>query len=90
MIYEHFFKFFSKFCFISYSDQSYLAEYIDLSSFDSNLYFSFENKNLNKLEEYNPNIIIDHQYFHKEDYTAIIETLKSNFKKENIYILLPK
>ena len=79
-----------KFCFISNSDQSYLSEYIDLSRFDSNLYFSFKNINLNELKEYKPNIIIIDQYFYDEDCTALIETLKINFKEANIYILSPE
>jgi DNA-binding NarL/FixJ family response regulator len=79
-----------KFCFISNSDQSYLAEYIDLSRFDSNLDFSFENIDLKQLKEYKPNIIIIDQYFHKKDCTAIIERLKANFKDTNIYILSPE
>jgi hypothetical protein len=79
-----------KFCFISNSDQSYLSEYIDLSPFDSNLDFSFENINLNELKEYNPNIIIIDQYFYEKDCTSIIETLKTNFKDANIYVLSPE
>jgi len=79
-----------KFCFISNSDQSYLSEYIDLSHFDSNLDFSFKNLNLRELKEYTPHIIIVDQYFYEEDCTAIIETLKTNFKEANIYILSPE
>tara|TARA_B100000809_G_C15077322_1_gene508335 strand:+ start:633 stop:1022 length:390 start_codon:yes stop_codon:yes gene_type:complete len=79
-----------KFCFISNSDQSYLSEYIDLSRFDNNLDFSFENINLNELKEYHPDIIIIDQYFYDKDCSAMIETLKINFKDANIYILSPE
>ncbi|NQX97690.1 MAG: hypothetical protein HRT73_07395 [Flavobacteriales bacterium] len=79
-----------KFCFISNSDQSYLADYVDLSHFDSSLDFSFDNINLTELKNFNPNIIIIDQYFCKKDYSSIIEIVKLNFKKSNIYFFSPE
>ena len=79
-----------KFCFISNSNQSYLADYLDLSRFDSNLDYSFDNINLNVLKGFDPDIIVIDQYFYEEDCTSVIETLKVNFENANIYFLSPE
>ena len=52
-----------KFCFISNSEQSYLADYINLSRNDLILDFSFKNINLSELKNYEPNILIIDEYF---------------------------
>lgn len=79
-----------KFCFISHTNQSYLAEYLDLDQFDTNIDFSFDNINLNELKNYDPNIIIIDQYFCEQDYSTIIESIKNNFKRASIYFLSPE
>lgn len=79
-----------KFCFISCSNQNSLAEYFDLSRFDNNLDFSFENFNLTELKAFNPNIIVIDQYFCENDCSEIIQHLKINFKTANIYFLSPE
>lgn len=78
------------FCFISCSNQNSLAEYFDLSRFDNNLDFTFDNFNLNELKGFNPDIIVIDQYFCENDCTEIIESLKFNFKAANIYFLSPE
>jgi hypothetical protein len=79
-----------KFCFISNSEQSYLADYINLSANDLVIDFSFNNINLSELKGYEPNMIIIDEYFKDEDYKTIIDSIKMNFKHVKIYFLSPE
>ena len=79
-----------KFCFISNAEQSYLIDYINLSRDDINIDFSFKNLNLLELKIYNPSIIVIDQYFNDEDFGAIINSIKLNFKQAKIYFLSPE
>ena len=79
-----------KFCFISNSDQSYLADYVDFSRFDKSLDFSFDNINLTELKDFNPDIIIIDQYFYKKDCSLIKEMIKLNFNSAQIYFFSPE
>ncbi len=79
-----------KFCFISTSEQSYLADYINLARNDSVLDLSFKNINLSELKSYEPNIIILDEYFKDEDYSNIIDSIKKNFRYVKIYFLSPE
>ena len=79
-----------KFCFISNSNQSYLADYINLSRYDFSLDFSFKNINLSELKSYEPNIIVIDEYFKDENYASVIDSIKLNFKHVKIYFLSPE
>ncbi len=79
-----------KFCFISNSNQSYLANYINLSPNDFNIDFAFDQLNLTELKSYDPNIIIIDQYFNDNNYSTIIKSIKMNFKNAKIYFLSPE
>ncbi|MGB0897367.1 MAG: hypothetical protein ACPGRW_08610 [Flavobacteriaceae bacterium] len=79
-----------KFCFISCSSQNALAEYFDLTRFDSNLDFTFDNIDLEELKNYNPDIIIIDQYFCEKDCSEILDQLKTKFEHQNIYFLSPE
>lgn len=79
-----------KFCFISCSSQNSLAEYFDLSRFDKNLDFTFENINIEELKLFSPDIIIIDQYFCEKDCSDIIDVIKTNFNYQKIYFLSPE
>ncbi len=79
-----------KFCFISNSEKSYIAEYLNLSKQDKNKDYSFKNLDLNGLIEYSPNIIVVDLYFADKNYNKIAELIKNTFPKTLIYILSPE
>ena len=79
-----------RFCFISNAEQSYLTEYIHLIQNDTSLDFSFKNINLTELKTFAPTIIIIDHYFTEKDYSAVINSLKLNFKNAKMYFLSPE